>query len=162
LEETPDGEWISSENLTDALSAIDQLIAERDVQHDEIAQLEARLEAAMQNLRDYHAAFESMRDDINEGVGDMPSAESSLRNGPELSFECADIAQAVTTHVTRLEARLREAAELLIESQRCLVIAKRQWAPSTTNSDADVIIGRNRDWLAANPKAEEADCGHDL
>lgn len=41
-----------------------------------------------------------------------------------------------------------EAVRLLREAQRCLKAAKRRWAPTTTNSDADACIEANDAYLA--------------
>lgn len=54
--------------------------------------------------------------------------------------------------VAHIEAERDTLQALLEESQRCLKEAKRLWAPTTTNSDADVAIARNDAHL--NPPKE--------
>lgn len=124
----------------------------------EIARLEAQVKAAMSNLRGNYEAFSAMRNDINQVIGTMPSAEASLRNGPEMASECADITQAVATHTARLEARLREAHGLLRRTREALTIG--MYSDTIASLDADIRSMFER--LAADPKAEEADRGHDL
>lgn len=50
-------------------------------------------------------AFQAMRDSINEYIP-MPSLESNLRYGPEFSFDCELLAEAIINHVKPKRNRL--------------------------------------------------------
>jgi len=56
---------------------------------------EGNLALLQSNMREQYEAFCAMRNDINEIIGDMESAESTLRNGPEMAAECEAVVKAV-------------------------------------------------------------------
>ncbi len=66
-----------------------------------------------------------------------------MESKAELYREISRLEMEVDKHRTQLT----EVRELLTASQVCLKEAKRRWATTTTNSDADVAIARNDAFL---------------
>lgn len=62
---------------------------------------------------------------------------------------CYDSSDQYMEYYDRIEvdAKLAEVAEVLKGALRCMEGAKRRWAPTTTNSDADDCIKRIRECL---------------
>jgi len=67
---------------------------------------------SQQNLADAWAALSAMRDSINEHIP-LPSPESDLLRGPEVSVSCSVIAEAVVGAVIGYKERIRLADELI-------------------------------------------------
>ena len=62
-------------------------------------------------MRSQYEAFTAMRNDINEMFGDMISQEATLKDGPEMSAECA----AVVESLRKVRARLDELEDRILE-----------------------------------------------
>ena len=87
---------------------------------DQVKELGGKLEKAEEArdrfqamCRENYEAFTAMRNDINEVIGDMASQESTLRDGPEMTHECAAVVSAVKGYATTTEAALAEAREVI-------------------------------------------------
>lgn len=64
--------------------------------------MRSKSERALQdNVRANYEAFSAMRNDINEIIGNMPSQESALLEGPEMAHECAQIVEAVRAYADK-------------------------------------------------------------
>lgn len=63
---------------------------------------------ALANLRSCYDAFSAMRNDLNEILGDMISQEATLKDGPEMSAECAAVVDAVSRFKDRQAERIAE------------------------------------------------------
>ena len=63
----------------------------------------AEIARLRENMRNSYEAFCSMRNDLNEIVGDMISQEATLMDGPTMWAECAAVVEAVARyHQTKL------------------------------------------------------------
>lgn len=78
------------------------------VRADLYAALETQNAMLLQNMRDMKAAFEVMRNDLNE-LFPIQSAEADLMEGPEMSVACAAIVTAACEKYAALDAQLAEA-----------------------------------------------------
>lgn len=78
-----------------------------------VAELTEIVDLAQQNSKDNWAAFTTMRNDINEIVGNMRSSESTLLEGPEMAHECEAVVFAVRN---RME-QLKQIATSLLEAK---------------------------------------------
>ncbi len=116
--------------------------------------------------------MESLRVELNQyidrNIANFKRAESfaeALRLtagfvGARVGPECTDmfhrmVPAEVDLVVKNLHATIARLESLLRESLRCLKEAKRMWAPSTTNSDADCVIARIDDLLTPKEGARE-------
>jgi hypothetical protein len=61
--------------------------------------------------------------------------------------EREDMQSEVSSVIIAKDAEIERLRSIAKESLRCLKEAKRQWAPSTTNSDADSLIERIETYL---------------
>lgn len=60
--------------------------------------------------RENYDAFTAMRNDINEMFGDMISSEATLKDGPEMSAECAAVVaslSAIAAKMMRMQNQIR-------------------------------------------------------
>lgn len=65
----------------------------------------------LKNLRDQYDAFTAMRRELNEMLGDMFSVEATLKDGPEMTAECA----GVVTAMAKVKDRLAEAYDRIFD-----------------------------------------------
>ncbi len=79
-----------------------------------IAELEARPSA-----REWYDAFSAMRNDINEIIGNMPSQESTLAEGPEAIHETVVVVEAVRSAFATARAEALEEAERACTCKIC-------------------------------------------
>lgn len=76
-----------------------------------IAALVAERDAFKRMCRENYDAFSAMRNDINELIGNMVSQGSTLSSGPEMSYECATVVEAVNSYVHRVDTALAKIEE---------------------------------------------------
>lgn len=103
------------------------------------------LQAEVERLKDQvHTAQEYHHKSCRERDADVDRAEQAVDESNAYRLEHNNMAKERDAAI----ARAKNLAGLLRESNRCLKEAKHKWAPTTTNSDADVAIARNDAALA--------------
>jgi len=135
-----------------------------DAAQAEIAKLRKTNDIWRKNSVANHAAITTMRNDLNELCGDMPSMEGVLLDGPEWSHDCAAIAQAVSSCIIALRKRMTAAernrregmAELARMGQQMDALERAKVAAQVEAYAADVdAAAAAKDLPLGRPKAKQ-------